>query len=236
MTSWISRFLTYYRRNGARATLVRLFESMWRVVFGTRIVLFYCDLSKMRMQSEALPGCLDLEVRNSEAQLSPHDRATILNAVDPRRAQRLMAERFQKGASLWVIKNGAEMVGYGWTVTGRTLEPRFFPLTPYDVYLFDFLIFPQYRGKGMNPLLVRHVLCNLAAQCQGRAFLEVAEWNRPQFSSLRRTPFRRMGSAKKVTLGRRTIVYWTEETTASLEQPRSSERHSYAHSDQRTPL
>jgi hypothetical protein len=147
-----------------------------------------------------------------------------------------MAERFQKGASLWVIKNGAEMVGYGWTVTGRTLEPRFFPLTPYDVYLFDFLIFPQYRGKGMNPLLVRHVLCNLAAQCQGRAFLEVAEWNRPQFSSLRRTPFRRMGSAKKVTLGRRTIVYWTEETTASLEQPRSSERHSYAHSDQRTPL
>ena len=48
---------------------------------------------------------------------------------------------------------------------------------------------------------------------------EAIEFNRPQLSSLRRTPFRRMGAARKITLAGRAIVCWTEQS--AMEQPRS---------------
>lgn len=214
--SGISRFLMYFRRNGIRATLQRV----RRAIFGIRLILFYCDLAEMsRNQSEALPGGLVIEVKSSEAELAPADRSTLLNGLGPQRAKRKMAEGFRKGAALWLVKNGAALLGYGWTVQGPTLEPHFFPLTPDDVYFFDFQIFPPYRGNGLNPLLLCHILCTLAAQGKRRAFMDVAEFNRPQLSSLRRTPFRRMGAARKITLAGRAIVCWTEQS--AMEQPRS---------------
>ena len=101
---------------------------------------------------------------------------------------------------------------------GRTVEPHYFRLGPDDVHLFDFHVFPQYRGQGVNPLLVSYILRSLAAEGQGRAFIEAAEWNQAQLASLRRTPFRRLGSARKFTLFRYTMVCWDENKAVEQEQ------------------
>ena len=86
------------------------------------------------------------------------------------------------------------------------------------MHLFDFHVFPQYRGQGVNPLLVSYILRSLAAEGQGRAFIEAAEWNQAQLASLRRTPFRRLGSARKFTLFWYTMVCWDENKTVEEEQ------------------
>jgi hypothetical protein len=86
-------------------------------------------------------------------------------------------------------------------------------LGAHDVHLFDFHIFPRYRGRGMNPLLVGHILRSLTAEGLKRAFIEAAEWNQAQLSSLGKTPFRQFGRARKWTILRSTIVYWARNET-----------------------
>jgi GNAT superfamily N-acetyltransferase len=125
-----------------------------------------------------------------------------------------MKGRFGKGALLWLIKSEDSLAGYGWTLQGHTVEPHYFPLGKGDVHLFDFHVFPKYRGKGLNPFLVTHILRSVSADGGKRAFIEAAEWNKAQLSSLGRTPFRRLGWARKLTIFRHTIVCWVEEDMA----------------------
>jgi GNAT superfamily N-acetyltransferase len=129
---------------------------------------------------------------------------------NPKLAQKNMKERFRKGASLWLIKSHDRLAGYGWTLKGGTIEPHYFPVGQDDVHLFDFYVFPQYRGQGMNPLLVGEILRSLAREGAGRAFIEAAEWNQPQLSSLSKTPFRCLGWATKLTIFGRTVVRWSK--------------------------
>ncbi len=129
---------------------------------------------------------------------------------NPKWAFRNIKERFGQGASLWLIKSEDRLAGSGWTLRGRTIAPHYFPLGPEDVHFFDFHVFPQYRGRGMNPFLVNHMLRSLAADGGGRAFIEAAEWNGAQLASLKKTPFRHLGWARKFTIVRHTIVWWAE--------------------------
>jgi len=214
----ISRLADYYRRHGLGATIRRTVLATRRALFSSRAVLFYCDLSRLSPPSEDLPKSLRVERKRSVADLDPQDLHQIVNIWNPKLAQRNMEERFGKGASLWLIKFEDRLAGYGWTLQGRTVEPHYFPLGGDDAHLFDFYVLPQFRGRGINPLLVTCVLRCLAADRAGRAFIEAAEWNQAQLSSLGRTPFRRLGRAKKVTVLGRVIVSWDDISTAEERQ------------------
>jgi hypothetical protein len=57
----------------------------------------------------------------------------------------------------------------------------------------------------------------------GRAFIEAAEWNQPQLSSLTKTPFRRLGRARKSIIFGRTVVHWAnDQASKELANERSS--------------
>jgi ribosomal protein S18 acetylase RimI-like enzyme len=234
ISSSISRFTAYCKRNGLRATVQRLGLATKRTLFSSRMVLFYCDLSTLSSPATEMPASLKVERHTSQTEISPHELQEITSFWDPELARRRIKERFELGASLWIIKSEDNLAGYGWTLQGRTVEPHYFRLAPDDVHLFDFHVFPQYRGRGLNPLLVRYILRSLAAECQGRAFIEAAEWNQAQLASLRRTPFRHLEAARKFTLFRRTVVFWrgneigrqSEDTSSNLPQPVPNRRAS----------
>ena len=78
---------------------------------------------------------------------------------NPKLAHGTSIERFETGASLWLIKSADKLAGYGWTLQGRTIEPYYFPLGKDDVHLFDFHVFPQYRGQGNKPVPDRSYPC-----------------------------------------------------------------------------
>jgi ribosomal protein S18 acetylase RimI-like enzyme len=214
ISSSISRLTGYYRRHGFWGTIRRFRLSLKRELFSNRMVLFYCDLAEQTKAPAKIPTSLELERLRSYAELSPQDLREMTSFWNPKQAHRNIRKRFKQGASLWLIKSGEKLAGYGWTLQGRTIEPYYFPLGLEDVHLFDFHVFPEYRGQGLNPFLVTHILSNLARIGRGRAFIEAAEWNEAQLSSLRKTPFRPLGRFKSLTMFGHTFVYWVESKTA----------------------
>jgi GNAT superfamily N-acetyltransferase len=216
----ISRVGAYYKRHGIAATVTRFALAGRRALFSNRMVLFYCDLSTLTSSAVALPNRLKVERHTSQSDITADDLQQITSFWNPDLARRNISERFRLGASLWVIRFEGRLAGYGWSLQGRTVEPHYFLLGQDDIHLFDFQVFPQYRGQGINPLLVGHILQNLALNGRGRVFIEAAEWNRPQLASLRRTPFRRLGLASKISLLRRTIVSWDELRSVKIEPER----------------
>lgn len=214
LSSATARFADFYGRHGLWATAKRLAVAVRRGLFSSRMVLFYCDLSNLLPQE--LPNSIRVDKKSSSTDLSPQDRQAIIDVWSPKLAHRNLAERFAQGALLWIIAADGRLAGYGWSLQGHTIEPHYYTLGENDVHLFDFYVFPQYRGRGLNPLLVGEILLSLAAEYTGRAFIEAAEWNHAQLSSLGKTPFRKLGSARKVTVFDRTIVFWAASDAVRL--------------------
>jgi len=211
----IERVPPYAKRHGLRATLGRLWLAARRSLYGGKLVLFYCDLSGVPETSVLDVGHGQVERKRAEAELTPVDRQQIVGAWNPQVARKLIDQRFARGASLWLFKIEDAVAAYGWTLEGGTMETHFFPMGNEDVHLFDFFVMPQYRGRGINPALVRHILAHLAAERKGRAFIEAAEWNAAQLSSLRKTPFLRLGCARLLHAFGKPLVIWSRQKTLS---------------------
>ena len=210
LSASLSRLAVYYQRNGIRATVHRASQSIRRSLFSNRMVLFYCDLAHGNSFSVNLPDHLNVEQRRTEVELGTQDFSQIVNLWNPTISRRQIPERFRQGASLWLVKAQGKLAGFGWTITSRTIEPHYLPLGENDVHLFDFFVLPEYRGRGINPSLVNYMLRSLAGEGASRAFIEAAEWNHAQLSSLRKTPFRLLGMAKKTRFFHHTVVAWYE--------------------------
>ncbi len=207
----ISRFTVYFKRNGLRATVRRVGLAARRALFSSRMVLFYCDLPALSSLTADCPSSLKVERHTNQTDVSPRDLEEITSFWNPKLARRNLKERFELGASLWLIKVEDKLAGYGWTLQGRTVEPHYFPLGENDVQFFDFYVFPKYRGRAMDWFLMTHILHRLAADGRARAYGEAAEWNKASLSSFAMTPFHRLGWARKLTLFRRTMVCWDEK-------------------------
>ncbi|MGD1025642.1 MAG: GNAT family N-acetyltransferase [Candidatus Sulfotelmatobacter sp.] len=179
------------------------------------MVLFYCNLNGRSSELADLPPLLTVERKKNEGQITPLDLEEIIRTWNSTTAYRSIRGRFAHGASLWMIKSEGKLAGYGWSLRGRTIERHYYRLGPDDVHLFDFYVFPQYRGRGLNPLLVTEILRNLAIERMDRAFIEAAEWNQAQLASLRKTPFHRLGRASKFTILQKTIIFWDESPADS---------------------
>jgi ribosomal protein S18 acetylase RimI-like enzyme len=177
------------------------------------MVIFYYDFPPpcKRVISDPIPAEFTVDRKNAQDEMNQADLGRILNFWNPEIARRSMSERFEAGASLWLIRHEGQLAGYGWTLTGGTMRGYFVPLGTEDVHLFDFLVFPEFRGRRVNPTLVRCILEALGHEAKSRAYIEVAEWNEPELKSLRRTSFQLLGMARKANFSSRTIVEWRAE-------------------------
>lgn len=219
LSNSISRFAEYYRRHGFRATIARAAVAARRKLFSSGSVLFYCDLSRLSTPPAEPPSFLKIERKRGEAELSPEDLHQMTSFWNPKLALRIMHERFDKGASVWLIRCHGRLAGYGWTLQGATMEPHYFPMGIDDVAFLDFHVFPKFRGRAMDWFLIRHILHQLAGENLGRAFGEAGEWNQASLASFKMSPFRRLGSARKFTVFRHTMVHWRQDEGASLPNP-----------------
>ena len=211
----VSRFAEYYRRHGFAATIHRLRLASTRVLFASRMVVFYYDLKEPQIPEVNAFQALKVLRLTTLQELSPKHFDEMTSFWRPNVAGRNICERFKKGASLWLLMCEDQLAGFGWTLQGCTMEPYYFPLAKDDVHLFDFHVFPAYRGRGLNPFLIGRILDVLATKCGGRAFIEAAEWNDSQLSSLGKTPFRRLGLVRSCTILQHTFVSWTRHTLAA---------------------
>jgi len=196
-----------------RATLDRAELSLRRLFSAGRMVIYYHDFptDSFPLPLDSLPTDLSVQRKNRLEEIEQRDLDRIVNYWNPELAQRQLEERFKAGASLWLIRCEGQVAGYGWTLAGRTMRSYFVPFGADDVHLFDFLVFPEYRGRRVNPTLVSYILAALTQEGKSRAYIEAAEWNQAELKSLGRTTFHLLGRARKTAFLGRTIVEWRTE-------------------------
>jgi ribosomal protein S18 acetylase RimI-like enzyme len=211
----ISRLINYYQRHGIKATIQRIPIFFQRNFSSRRFVVYYFDLleSDPAPAAQSWPDRLTVTRISRQEDIGAQDWQKITDFWNPEISRRNFAKRFKEGATAWLICSDGNLAGYGWTLTGRPLHSHFVPFGPNDVHLFDFLVFPEFRGQRINPLLVGYILDKLVEEKRTRAYIEVAEWNQPQLASLSRTGFQLMGVAHKISLGGRNIVVWSKADT-----------------------
>jgi len=204
----ICRLRAYRERNGLSATVRRAWLAAERALFFRHCVLFYCDLSSLKGPAPDLPTSLTVERKRSSSELASDDLETMTSFWNPELATRNIKERFELGASLWLIKSNGRLAGYEWTLKGGTVEPHYFPLGADDVQFLDLQVFPKYRGRAIACFLMTHILHTLAAEGLVRAFGEAAEWNTASLSCYAMTAFRVLGRASKFPLFGHTLIWW----------------------------
>jgi hypothetical protein len=215
LSSSVSRVTEYYRRHGLAATLQRASVGAKRALIAGEMVVFYCDLGSRKLRPMQAPtGCSVRRIR-SLTELGSDRFQEMTSVWNPKLAQQNIRERFEKGASLWLVESDNQLAGFGWTLEGTTIEPYYFPLGTKDVQLFDFFIFPKFRGRTLYWLLTNHILYTLAAEGWSRAFADTGAWNRAQLAAFQMTPFRVLGSVKTYKLFGRLLTSW------SVNRPRS---------------
>lgn len=201
--SVISRGVRYLRTNGPTSTMSRVLTQLKRLQYWGKHVVYYCDLPVGPPRAENI---LIVEVLDAEDRTKIH---RVLTHWDEVAATKAVAERFRLGAQLWLAKKDSELVAYGWTIRGKTVSTYFFPLAATDVHLFDFVVFPEFRGKGINSNFVERILGQLSQTGERRAFIECLAWNEAQLRSLSRTPFKRFGVGRKLGFCGRTASLWS---------------------------
>jgi len=204
----LNRIAAFYSSHGLVPTIRRVKLAAKRALFANRMVVFYCDLPKQVSPPDELPNSLKVERVITYAQLNLEDLQNLTSFWNPKQAHRNIRERFEQGASLWLIRSVDKLAGYGWSLQGRTIAPYFLQLGENDVQLFDFYTFPKFRGRATHWFLTSHILQTLAAEGRARAFGDTAEWNKAQLSSFKVTPFRRLGLARCFTVLGHTLVFW----------------------------
>jgi GNAT superfamily N-acetyltransferase len=213
----ISRLVQYARRHGIKQALLRTYAAFVRMASCGQTVLFYCDLQQNESARVNVLRGISFECKHGARDLDGKDYSKIVNFWNPEVTKRHIEERFQKGATLWLVRLGGNLAGFGWTLVGSTMETHYYPLTKNDVHLFDFLVFPEYRGRSLNPTLVTYILDALTAEGLTRAFIEAAIWNHPQLQSLGKTRFHFLGVARKTSRFGRDTIRWSSPDLYALE-------------------
>ncbi len=206
-----SRVAEYYKRHGLAATVRRMGSAARRSLFANRKIVFYCDLAMLSPTAANVPDSLKIERVHTEREFSAEDRNAITNFWNPTLSERNMRQRFERGASLWLIRSEDRLAGYSWTLRGQTIADYYFPMGIDDIQIFDFFVFPKYRGRAVLLVLIKYMLSVLRTEGAARAYGDVAEWNHASLSFYKMTPFKRLGVAQGFTLFGRTFTRWVEE-------------------------
>lgn len=210
----IFRLRCYFRENGLVRTIGRSFELLWQSTFRKRRFLYYVDLPKLPDEQFKLREDLTVECKKGEDEISEEELNTLIFYRRERIIKRQLKDRFSKGASLWLIKLNAQVVGIVWSVREATIEPYYFPLTSSDVHLFDNEVFHDYCGRGINSQLINYVLFALKKQGMVRAYIETAVRNVREIRSLAKTYFRNYGSAIGLHIFGHNISFWSKTKRA----------------------
>lgn len=220
LSNSVSRLAEYYKRNGLRATMRRAGVAAKRALFAGRMVVLYCDLDEGRLPPLKVPKSMQVERLRALADISAEHFEAITSFWNPKLANRNILERFEKGASLWLVECEGRLAGYGWTLQGQPISPYYFPLGPDDVQLFDFYVFPRFRGRALHWLLTSYILHTLTAEGRSRAFADTGEWNQAQLASFKMTPFRIMGWVRTYKIFGQMLTCWAQGASTDREQMR----------------
>jgi len=117
---------------------------------------------------------------------------------------------FNKGAIFWIIKKDDDVLGFVWTIKGKTYTPYYFPIGPNDIQMFDAEIFTKFRGKSLSKHLFIYMLKELSKQNIKNLYADTAIWNVPIQRTFSKINFIKIGIVRKFIIFNKTIAIWSE--------------------------
>lgn len=210
----IQRFRRYYKDHGFLSLIRRTGVIFWRTFLQKKTILFYTDLADFENMKIDLPENVIIERKDCEDDIIPEDITKLTEQRGKYRGRgavlHQMKERLRNGARLWLIRVDGHFAGFLWSMRSGTVAPFYFPLTNNDVVIFDIETFSEFRGRGLNPLLMNFTMYKLKREGVLRFFICVNVWNKSSIHALRKTCFGKFGVARKFHVFNKNFVIWHE--------------------------
>jgi GNAT superfamily N-acetyltransferase len=202
----LERLLTFYKKHGASGTIERFLVIPIRIIRG-RSVVFYVDLNTIERTDNIEQNVI--EEKKGEGDLSEMDMKRLIYLRGDKVIKKIMKKRFSEGGVLWLLKQHGKIASICWTTTGMTLQKFPLPLGRDDVHYFDVETFPEFKGKGLAPLLINKTLENFKSQGLFRAYIDVKIWNKTSLSFVGKTLFKEFGTARMLKIFNKNIAIWS---------------------------
>jgi GNAT superfamily N-acetyltransferase len=123
-------------------------------------------------------------------------------------AEALLQHFFDKRGVLWVAAIDGRPVGYHWTIQSGIDGFFFRPLVTDETVIYAADVFPEFRGRGIWPALVRRTFRELRNQGARRFHICCKEWNKASHRVIVKCGFAFRGFAREFSLVGRHIVIW----------------------------
>jgi len=183
----------------------------FRRIIPHRQVIWCVDLTKIDSDGFVLPDNLRIERFYSLDELKVADFRALVEARSELMGsgtERLIRERFEKGAALWMLRVDGKLAGYRWTLANNKMTPTYLPHSESDLHSIGFELFPEFRGRKLfnEFLTAMHVI----SKSEGfkRCYSETYLWNRRAINALLKVGMRKIGTARRFKLFGRNIVIW----------------------------
>jgi len=211
--SWqLKRFFRFYQENGMMNMIQRIRVIFVRHFFQNKTILFYFDLVELKENDCPLPVNYEIERKKNKSDLSEEDLNTFMaqrgKYCGAEKVKSQIEVRFKKKAQFWLIRKNEQFAGFLWSIRNGYVAPFFIPLTLNDVVLFDIETFPEFRGAGINPLLMKYTFHELKKEGVARVYITVKVWNSSSIRAMEKTGFKRIGIAKKFKIFGHDITMW----------------------------
>jgi len=204
------RFQNYFQKNGALKTFLYLFEFAGRFIFRNQTLIFFVNLSDVSNEYGKLPKDIKVEWINSEDKIQEKDLIRLTSYWVKELSYKNIKERFKRGdTNLWILRYKGEIAAFMWSTCRIQNRDLFFPYTDRDIYIFDHVTFPQYRGQQFHSTLMKYVLYKLKKKGFIRSFMYVFKWNQASLSSVAKMDWKLFGTARKLHIFNKNITIWS---------------------------
>ena len=102
-----------------------------------------------------------------------------------------------ENATLWVAFVDGRVATTAFTRKGKYFRRWFLDLRPEDVIVFRLNTKPEFRGRGLAPSLIRHVL-NSITNLSEHAYIDCRTYNKPSKRCIEKAGFKCVAVKKKI--------------------------------------
>lgn len=205
------RLIRYFKKYGLKQSIKRMKEKSYQYIFEKTDFVFYNDLTLLDIHDLQNLQNITIESITKEKEIKKEDLNSLIEHIGEEIILTQLKERFAKLAVLWMIKVDGKLAGYVWSIGKSTYKcpcPYYFPLCDNDVFLFDGSVLPQYRGRNLYPLLLKHVLYGVKKMGFIRAICDAHEWNVSVIKSFSKAGLKKLGTVRKYSLMGHEFVLW----------------------------
>ncbi len=125
---------------------------------------------------------------------------------------------FAQGGTLWVARLEGYSAGFLWSFRAQDdFQPHFppFPIAPGEAVLISGYAFPQVRGKGTIPNLIRYTASELAKSGVTRLYVTCRVWNEASRRCILKGGFEPVGVFRAARVFSRWLVLWQNRNEAA---------------------